>query len=151
MKPNHAHAAGQGGNGSVRQSQPKPEDEAERRAAVRELAGYLARGTALLDRCDILLKAEPGVGPILAAATVLSAGARVGKVLAQVALVESRRRTIVETVQPHKPTPDELLAQDIAKAAADDDARAKLERRLDELLAAARAQLPEEERSTVMP
>jgi len=151
MKPNHAHAAGQGGNGSVRQSQPKPEDEAERRAALRELAGYLTRGTALLDRCDILLKAEPGVGPILAAATVLSAGARVGKVLAQVALVESRRRTIVETVQPHKPTPEELLAQDIAKAEADDDARAKLERRLDEHLAAARAQLPEEERSTVMP
>ena len=150
MKPNHAHAAGQGGK-NVSQSQPKPEDEAERRAAVRELAGYLARGTALLDRCDILLKAEPGVGPILAAATVLSAGARVGKVLAQVALVESRRRTIVETVQPHKPTPDELLAQDIAKAAANDGARAELQRRLDHLLEAARTQFPEEERSTVMP
>ena len=138
MKPNHAHAAGQGGKKTV--SQPKPEDEAERRAAVRELSGYLARGTALLDRCDILLKAEPGVAPILAAATVLSAGARVGKVLAQVALVESRRRTIVETVQAHKPTSDELLAQDIANAEAKDGARAELERRLDHLLEAGRAQ-----------
>jgi hypothetical protein len=141
MKANRALAAGQGGKTSVSQSQPKPEDEAERRAAVRALAGYLTRGTALLDRCDILLKAEPGVAPILAAATVLSAGARVGKVLAQVALVESRRRTIVETVQAHKPTPDELLAQDIANAQANDGARAELERRLDHLLEASRAQL----------
>jgi hypothetical protein len=143
MKPNHALAAGQGGKTRVSQSQP--EDEAERRAAVRELSGYLARGTALLDRCDILLRAVPGVAPILAAATVLSAGARVGKVLAQVALVESRRRTIVETVQAHKPTPDELLAQDIAKAEANDGARAELERRLDHLLEAANARFPDAE------
>jgi len=135
----------------VSQSQPKPEDEAERRAAVQALAGYLARGTALLDRCEILLQAEPGVAPILAAATVLSAGARVGKVLAQVALVESRRRTIVETVQAHKPTPDELLAQDIAKAEATDGARAKLQRRMDELLAAAEARFPDTESPAAPP
>lgn len=127
------------------QSQLMSEDEAERRATVRELAGYLTRGTALLDRCEILVNAQPGVAPILAAATVLSAGARVAKVLAQVALVESRRRTIVETVQAHKPTPDELLAQDIAKAQANDGARAKLQRRLDALLAAADAQFPDAE------
>ncbi|MDR3525893.1 MAG: hypothetical protein P4L57_01350 [Rhizomicrobium sp.] len=105
----------------------------------------MTRGTALLDRCEILVNAQPGVAPILAAATVLSAGARVAKVLAQVALVESRRRTIVETVQAHKPTPDELLAQDIAKAQANDGARAKLQRRLDALLAAADAQFPDAE------
>jgi len=143
MSEDHAHAAGQGGKTSVSQSQPKPEDEAERRAAVQALAGYLTRGTALLDRCEILLRAEPGVAPILAAATVLSAGARVGKVLAQVALVESRRRTIVETVQAHKPPPDELLAQDIARAKTTDGARAELQRRMDALLAAAEAKFPD--------
>lgn len=148
MKANPALAAGQGGK-NVSQSQP--EDEAERRAAVRELAGYLTRGTALLDRCEILLKAEPGVAPILAAATVLSAGARVGKVLAQVAMVESRRRTFVETVQDHKPTPDELLAQDIAKAKANDDARAELERRLDALLESSRAEIARQEARSAAP
>lgn len=153
MKQKHALAAGQGGNGNVSQSQPSAEDEAQRRSTVRELAGYLARGAALLDRCETLASAKRGnrLGPILAASRLLYANAQVAKVLAQVALVESRRRTIVETVQPYKPTPDELLAQDIAQAQADDDAHAQLERRLDELLEASRAKTAREEALAAAP
>ncbi len=145
MKPNHAHAAGKGGKENV--SQPKPEDEAHRQAAMEELAGYLARGTALLDRCQVMASAKRGnrLGPIFAAARLLNANAQVARVLAQVALVERRSRTIVETVQPSKPTEAELNALWCAEAAEKDDARAKLERRLDELLAAAQAQTAKEE------
>ncbi len=129
------------------QLQPKQEDEARRQSVAQELAGYLARGTALLNRCETLASAKRGdrLGPILAAARLLNANAQVARVLAQVALVERRSRTIVEAVQPHKPTPEELLARDIAHAAEQKDARAKLERRLDHLLEAARAKYPKEE------
>jgi Predicted protein-tyrosine phosphatase len=158
MNADNAHAAGQSGMPptssqplSRRHAAPASEiltpypgfigDEVHRQKAVAALANYLQRGGALLEHCETLAGRSRGnrLSPILAAAHLLYANAQVAKVLAQVALVEHRRRTIVETVQPHKPTEAELLAQGIAEAGQRHDSRVELERRLDALLESARA------------
>jgi hypothetical protein len=131
----NALAAGQGGNATT----PAPsQDEIHRQSAVEQLAGYLARGGVLLARCEALAKAARGdrLGPVYAAARLLNANAQVAKALAHVALVESRRRTIIETVQTPAPKNAELNSR-FPSAEEDDDALEELERRIDALAAAA--------------
>jgi hypothetical protein len=118
MSMDNAHAAGQGGTevvpapktgavapASQSRSRARP-DEAYRRFAVEELALQLVRGGALLARCEAIAKAGPvdQLGPIYAAARLMNANAQITKALAQVALVERRSKTIVETIQ--KPGPE---------------------------------------------
>jgi hypothetical protein len=93
------HAAGQGGNVTV--LAPQSQDEVHRQSAVEELAGYLARARGMLDRCEAMSKAARGdrLGPIYAAARLMNANAQDARALAHVALVESRRRMIIETIQ----------------------------------------------------
>jgi hypothetical protein len=132
----NALAAGQGGNDPT----PAPsQDEIHRQSAVEQLAGYLARGGALLARCEAMAKAARGdrLGPVYAAARLMNANAQVAKALAHVALVESRRRTIIETVQPPAPKKAELNSR-FPSAEEDDAALAELERRLDSLAEAAK-------------
>ena len=133
------HAAGQGGNVTV--LAPQSQDEVHRQSAVEELAGYLARARGMLDRCEAMSKAARGdrLGPIYAAARLMNANAQDARALAHVALVESRRRMIIETIQPPTPKKAELNSrflspQDEADSQEKkDEAFAELERRLDRL------------------
>ncbi|MGC9953593.1 MAG: hypothetical protein ABSD21_04875 [Rhizomicrobium sp.] len=138
------HAAGQGGNVTV--LAPQSQDEVHRQSAVEELAGYLARGGAMLARCEAMSKAARGdrLGPVYAAARLMNANAQVARALAHVALVESRRRMIVETIQSPQPKNAELNSRFLSQENEEDpsvnkdDALAELERRLDRLAEAAR-------------
>ncbi len=135
METENALAAGQGG--SVTILAPQSQDEIHRQSAVEALAQHLARGGALLARCETLANAVRGdrLGPIYAAARLLNADAQVARALAHVGLVERRSRTIVETVQAPGAQNSELNS-----GFADDDARAELERRLDRHLQIKRAE-----------
>ena len=118
MAKENALAAGQGGTevapapkpGAVAPASRLPAharpDEAYRRFAVEELALQLVRGGALLARCEAIAKAGRAdeLGPIYAAARLMNANAQITKALAQVALVERRSKTIIETIQ--KPDPE---------------------------------------------
>jgi hypothetical protein len=111
MTDENAPAAGQGGTVTV--LAPQTRDEVHRQNAVEELAGYLTQSREMLARCNTLSKATRGdrIGPLNAAARLMTANAQVAKALAHVALLESRHRTIVETVQPPKPENPELNSQ----------------------------------------
>ena len=138
------HAAGQSGNVTV--LAPQSQDEVHRQSAVEELAGYLAKAGVMLDRCEAMSKAARGdrLGPIYAAARLMNANAQVARALAHVALVESRRRMIVETIQSPPPKKAELNSRFLSREDEEDspknneDARAALERRLDRLAEAGR-------------
>ena len=136
------HAAGQGGS-ETGDGPPSP-DEVHRQSAVEELAGYLARGGALLARCEALSKAARGdrLGPLYAAARLMNANAQVARALAHVALVESRRRMIVETVQPPAPKNAQLNSRFPSPKEVEehDNALIELERRLEHLAEAAQRQ-----------
>jgi hypothetical protein len=137
MSKDNALAAGQGGNVTV--LAPLSQDEVHRQSAAHELAGYLQRGGAMLARCEALSKAARGdrLGPVYAAARLMNANAQVARALAHVALVESRRRTIIETVQPPAPKNTELNSR--FPSPQDEDATlAELERRIDALAVAGR-------------
>ena len=138
------HAAGQSGNVTV--LAPQSQDEVHRQSAVEELAGYLARARGMLDRCEAMSKAARGdrLGPIYAAARLMNANAQVARALAHVALVESRRRMIIETIQSPQPKKAELNSRFLSPENEEDspknndDAFAELERRLDRLAEATR-------------
>lgn len=123
---------------------PLSSDERHRQAAAEQLAGYLATASGMLKRCDRLSDVKRGdkLGPIFAAARLMNSTSQVARVLAQVALVERRSRTIVETVQTFPPkkgklnSPFSYAEGESPKEVA--DARVALENRLDELLAAAK-------------
>jgi FtsZ-binding cell division protein ZapB len=69
----------------------------------------------------------------------MNANAQVARALAHVALVESRRRLIVETIQPPKAENAELNSKNISTG--DDDAeRAELKREVDRIVAAEAAE-----------
>ena len=118
MSMDNALAAGQGGAevvpvpqagvaAPVSQSRARARpDEAYRLFAVEELALQLVRGGALLARCEAIANAGRAdeLGPIYAAARLMNANAQITKALAQVALVERRSKTIIETIQ--KPDPE---------------------------------------------
>ena len=129
----NAHAAGQGGNVTV--LAPQSRDEIHRQSAVEELAGYLVKAGGMIDRCEAMSKAARGdrLGPVYAAARLMNANAQVARALAHVALVESRRRMIVETIQSPPPKNAELNSR-FSSPQEEDDAHAELERRLDALL-----------------
>jgi hypothetical protein len=148
MKKDDALAAGQGGNVTV--LAPLSQDEVHRQSAVEELARYLARSGAMLARCEALSKATRGdrLGPVYAAARLMNANAQVARALAHVALVESRRRTIIETVQPPAPKNTELNSR-FPSPEETEDPRAKLERRLDALLEASRREQERKEDNAV--
>lgn len=125
-----APAAGEGGEQSIPQLQsdtvqsdsdaePEPEDAAEpaptvvdpahdnsdeelRRLAVSRLSKHLDVASGLVTRCEAMAKVRRGdrLGPIYAAARLMRADAQVAKALAQVALLETRHRSIIERVQP---------------------------------------------------
>jgi len=131
----HAHAAGQGGSENT--PAPPSQDEVHRQSAVEELAGFLARGGAMLARCEAMSNVARGdrLGPVYAAARLMNANAQVARALAHVALVESRRRMIVETVQPPAPKNARLNSRFLS-AEENDVAYAEVERRLNALLEA---------------
>jgi hypothetical protein len=145
METENALAAGQGG--SVTILAPQSQDEIHRQSAVEALAQHLARGGALLARCETLAEAKRGdrLGPIYAAARLLNADAQVARALAHVGLVERRSRTIVETIQAPGAQNSELNS----RFAADDDARAELERRLDRALQIKRAEQERQENEAI--
>ena len=132
MNTDDAHAAGQGGNVTI--LAPQSQDEVHRQSAASELAAYLASARTMLARCEAMSKAARGdrLGPIYAAARLMNANAQVARALAHVALVESRRRTIIETIQSPAPKKAELNSS-FSSGEEQDDARAQLERRLDHL------------------
>jgi hypothetical protein len=146
-----AHAAGQGGNVTV--LAPQSQDEVHRQSAVEELAGYLVKAGAMLDRCEAMSKAARGdrLGPVYAAARLMNANAQVARALAHVALVESRRRTIIETIQSPQPKNAELNSRFLSPENEEDsqknkdDAFAELERRIDRLVKAAQQEQEREE------
>jgi hypothetical protein len=151
MTKDDALAAGQGGTVTV--LAPQSRDEVHRQSAVEELAGYLAKAGGMLARCEAMSKAARGdrLGPVYAAARLMNANAQVARALAHVALVESRRRMIIETVQPPMPKKAGLnsrfssLEDEEESPEENDKARAELERRLDRLLEATRQQQEEME------
>jgi hypothetical protein len=138
------HAAGQGGNVTV--LAPQSQDEVHRQSAVEELAGYLAKARGMLARCEAMSKAARGdrLGPVYAAARLMNANAQIARALAHVALVESRRRMIIETIQSPAPKKAELNSRFPSRQGEgdppenNDDAYAELERRLDRLAEANR-------------
>ena len=140
----NAHAAGQGGNVTV--LAPQSQDEVHRQSAVEELAGYLAKAGAMLDRCEAMSRAARGdrLGPVYAAARLMNANAQVARALAHVALVESRRRMIIETIQPPPPKNTELNSR-FSSAEENDNALVELERRIDRLAKAAQQEQEREE------
>ena len=91
-------------------SEPPSPDEVLRRQAAAELARHLKRGTSLIARCEVLAAGEGGdkLGPLYAAARLMQANARVADVLTHVALVERRRRMIVERISTSDPKHVEL-------------------------------------------
>ena len=139
-----AHAAGQSGNVTV--LAPQSQDEVHRQSAVEELAGYLVKAGAMLDRCEAMSKAARGdrLGPVYAAARLMNANAQVARALAHVALVESRRRMIIETIQPPPPKNTELNSR-FSSADENDNALVELERRIDRLAKAAQQEQEREE------
>ena len=143
METDHALVAGQG---DIEEDAPAPApesspDEAHRLSAAAELAAYLSSARNMLARCEALSMAARGdrLGPIHAAARLMSANAKVAKVLAHVVFVESRHRSIVEKEQPLKRRIGQLNAN-FSPEGEDkrNDARAELRRRLDHLVEHAR-------------
>ena len=137
MNMDNPHAAGQGGNATV--LAPQSQDEVHRQSAVEELAGYLAKAGVMLDRCEAMSKVARGdrLGPVYAAARLMNANAQVARALAHVALVESRRRMIIETIQPPAPKNAELNSR-FSSPEENDGALVELERRIDRLAREAR-------------
>jgi hypothetical protein len=130
MTDENALAAGQ--SGAVTVLAPQSRDEVHRQNAVEELAGYLTQSREMLARCNTLSKATRGdrIGPLNAAARLMTANAQVAKALAHVALLESRHRTIVETVQSPKPEKPDLNSR-LPAPLSDAETMAEMERRLD--------------------
>ncbi len=90
------------------QTRVAPTDDALRRLAGERLAQHLALGAVLVARCEQLALASRGdrLGPLMAAARLMQANAKVAETLAHVALVERRQRSIIEhnqAVEPKKP------------------------------------------------
>jgi hypothetical protein len=133
MSKDNALAAGQGGTEA--NPAPQSQDEVHRQSAVEGLARFLARGDTMLARCESMSKVARGdrLGPIYAASRLMNANAQVARALAHVALVESRRRMIVETIQPPRPEKAELNSR-FTFPEENDDSLAELERRIDRLI-----------------
>jgi hypothetical protein len=74
----------------------------------------------------------------------MNANAQVARALAHVALVESRRRTIIETIQPPPPKKAELNSR-FSSPEENDNALFELERRIDRLAKAARQEQERDE------
>jgi hypothetical protein len=99
---------------AARPKPPAPDpDEKFRHLAAEHMAEQLGMSVSLVGRCTDLAGAARGdrVGPLAAAARLMNASARVGQVLAHVALVERRHCSIVERIQPPKPAEEELNSQ----------------------------------------
>ncbi|GAA0543557.1 hypothetical protein FHS83_000398 [Rhizomicrobium palustre] len=82
---------------------PASRDEQRRHDAADSLIVYLSEGRKLLEFCKAVINAEEEgdqIGPVLAAAKVMNAGANIAKSLGPITLVERRSRTIVEVIQP---------------------------------------------------
>jgi hypothetical protein len=89
---------------------PRPDDEDLRRYAVARLADHLEVGVSLAQRCEHLAAIPKGdrIAPVIAAARLMNASAAVAEALGTLALVERRRRSIVERIQPPDPKQAEL-------------------------------------------
>jgi len=144
MRKDHALVAGQ--SDSAIMPAPQSQDEIHRQSAASELAAYLASARTMLARCEAMSKAVRGdrLGPIYAAARLMNANAQVARALAHVALVESRRRTIVETIQSPQPRNTQLNSR-FPSPGDEDEALASLERRIDALAEAARRETERQE------
>ena len=151
MNMDNALAAGQGG--AVTVLAPQSQDEVHRQSAVEELAGYLVKAGGMIDRCEAMSKAARGdrLGPVYAAARLMNANAQVARALAHVALVESRRRMIIETIQPPAPKKARLNSRfpspqnEEESPEEKDNAVAALESRLNRLLEASQQEQEEME------
>ena len=143
MSMDNALAAGQGGTevvsapqtGDVASPAQARPDEAYRRFAIEELALQLARGSKLLAHCEAIAEVSPAdaLGPVREAARLINANAQLAKALAQMALVERRSKTIVETIQMPDPNIAGLNAR-FPKALESETLRAALEYGLRHLL-----------------
>jgi len=91
------------------------------------------------------------LGPVYAAARLMNANAQVARALAHVALVESRRRMIIETIQPPAPKKARLNSRfpspqnEEESPEEKDNAVAALESRLNRLLEASQQEQEEME------
>lgn len=85
-------------------------DDELRRLAGKRLAQHLELGAILVAHCEKLALTAQGdrLGPLYAAARLMRANAQVADTLAHVALVERRRRSIVERIQSPGPETSEL-------------------------------------------
>jgi hypothetical protein len=119
-------------------------DEDLRRMAVARLAEHLDIGSSLVLRCEQLANATRGdrLGPLYAAAKLMGSNARVAQALAHVAQVETRRRSIVERIEPLGRQKGELNWGS-PPPSEEDTSLDELERRLQAL---AKAAQPEQER-----
>ncbi len=95
------------------QTHASPTDDALRRLAGTRLAQHLEIGAVLVARCEQLAMAARGdhLGPLMAAARLMQANAKVAETLAHVALVERRRRSIIEHTQTVEPKNAELISK----------------------------------------
>ncbi|MGC9953585.1 MAG: hypothetical protein ABSD21_04835 [Rhizomicrobium sp.] len=123
---------------------PARSDEEFRRLAAERLTEYLEMGASLMARCEHLAELPKGdrLGPLYAAARLMRANALVAQALANVVQVERRQRSIVERIQSPDPKIAELNSK--IKMEGEEDARERLERRLDALLEQANAAYPGE-------
>lgn len=106
MTDENAPAAGDSGAEPAPVPPPSPHSsEAYRRFAVEELALHLMHGSSLLAQCKALAEAsgDDPTGPILAAARLMNANAKIAKALTEAAGTERRSRMIVEVVQRPDP------------------------------------------------
>lgn len=97
----------------IAQTRAASTDDALRRLAGERLAQHLALGSVLVARCEQLALASRGdrLGPLMAAARLMQANAKVAETLAHVALVERRQRSIIEHNQAVEPKKAELISK----------------------------------------
>ena len=122
-----------------------PRDDELRRSAAERLAETLDMGSNLIERCEHFANLPKGdrLGALYAAARLMRSNALVAQALANVVQVERRQRSIVERIQTRKPNWNELNSNIFDRGVQINGARAALERRLDELLEASRANDPD--------
>ena len=112
---------------------PSRSNDALRRAAAQHLADDLEIGSSLIARCEefALKSRSEKLAPMYAAARLMSASAKLADSLSTMALVERRRRSIVERIEPINPKQRELNERN-KKNLVDANMRMKIWRRMDE-------------------
>jgi hypothetical protein len=89
---------------------PPSRDEHLRRAAAGQLADQLARGDALIARCQALADGQQAdqIAALNTASRLILANARIAQALCQMAQIERRSRSITQRLLPPEPEKKEL-------------------------------------------